>query len=82
MTVKPAAQPSPYEVGLNDFNTRQKIYLMQSAMSGWQPVGSQPQYAFGSDAAMFYGLGQTLAVLKHAALSGYYGRGTHVDSLA
>lgn len=83
MTVTPAGHSSHYQLALDDFNTRQKIFLLQSTIRGWSAQGApQPNYPFGSDAGIMYGLGQTIGVLKAAAATGLYGLGTHVDRFA
>lgn len=78
MTLSPIGHPSQYQLALNSFNIEQNQFLLQSTMGPVTALG-QPQYAFGSDAGIMYGLGQTIAVLKAAAGSGFFGIGAHVD---
>lgn len=78
MTLSPVGHPSQYQLSLNSFKIQQNQFLLQSTMSPVTPL-MQPQYAWGSDAAIMYGLGQTLAVLKSAATSGFFGVGAHID---
>ncbi|HEY5425584.1 MAG TPA: hypothetical protein VIJ77_03450 [Candidatus Tumulicola sp.] len=65
------AGPSTYQQAIDAFKVTADSFLIQSAINGYQPLGAQA--AFGSPEAAFQGLGNTIAVLKNAALSGHYG---------
>ena len=74
--LKPAPLPapgpiSPYQQAINSFKVTADTFLIQSAINGYQPLGQQA--AFGSPEAAFQSLGNTINVLKGAALSGNYG---------
>jgi|HubBroStandDraft_6_1064221.scaffolds.fasta_scaffold1741008_1 hypothetical protein len=69
--VPTAAGPSTYQQAIDAFKVTADSFLIQSAINGFQPLAAPA--AFGSAEAQFQSLGNTIAVLKSAALSGNYG---------
>jgi hypothetical protein len=66
-----AAGPSTYQQAIDAFKVTADSFLIQSAINGYTPLAAPA--AFGSAEAQFQSLGNTIAVLKSAALSGNYG---------
>jgi hypothetical protein len=66
-----AAGPSTYQQAIDAFKVTADSFLIQSAINGYQPLAAPA--ALGSAEAQFQSLGNTIAVLKSAALSGNYG---------
>ncbi|GAC1657461.1 MAG: hypothetical protein NVS9B12_09550 [Vulcanimicrobiaceae bacterium] len=78
---------SPYVAQLNAFKAANNELLVRSAYASSSTL-SAPAYAFGSEAAQWSSLGQTIADLKSAWQSGLYGAhryatvGTTINTLA
>jgi hypothetical protein len=66
-----AAGPSTYQQAIDAFKVTADSFLIQSAINGYQPLAAPA--AFGSAEAQFQSLGNTINVLKNAALGGNYG---------
>jgi hypothetical protein len=66
-----AAGPSTYQKAIDAFKVTADSFLIQSAINGYQPLAAPS--AFGSAEGAFQSLGNTIDVLKNAALGGNYG---------
>ncbi len=64
---------SPYVQRYNAFKVENSNFLIRSAIAAAEQAPSAPQYDFGSAAAQWASLGQTIASLKSAWQSGLYG---------
>jgi hypothetical protein len=65
------AGPSTYQQAIDAFKVTADSFLIQSAINGYQPLSAPT--AFGSAQSAFSSLGNTIDVLKNAALGGNYG---------
>jgi len=67
----PSAGPSQFQKALDAFKVTADTFLIQSAVSGYQPL--QPAAAFGSTEAYYQGLNETAQQILAAGKSGSYG---------
>lgn len=69
--VAPSPGPSQYQQALDAFKVTADTYLIQSALTGYQPLAAPA--VLGSSAALYQGLNETAQQILAAGQSGNYG---------